>query len=185
MKHSRRYFLGAISTLSILPLSMSNATNVHKAAILLYSRSGNTATLADFIREQIQAPIFRISPKVPYNADYSKMTDGARAEVRNGAYRELASPLPYLSNYDTIFLGSPYWWGSLSVPMSSFLMKSPLDGKNIFPFITSGSSSPEGALERIKELCPHAKIGQYFYVSGTEAHQARQSITNWLKTIGF
>lgn len=60
MKHSRRYFLGAISTLSILPLSMSNATNVHKAAILLYSRSGNTATLADFIREQIQAPIFRI-----------------------------------------------------------------------------------------------------------------------------
>lgn len=112
MKHSRRYFLGAISTLSILPLSMSNATNVHKAAILLYSRSGNTATLADFIREQIQAPIFRISPKVPYNADYSKMTDGARAEVRNGAYRELASPLPDLSNYDTIFLGSPYWWGS-------------------------------------------------------------------------
>ena len=101
MKHSRRYFLGAISTLSILPLSMSNATNVHKAAILLYSRSGNTATLADFIREQIQAPIFRISPKVPYNADYSKMTDGARAEVRNGAYRELASPLPDLSNYDT------------------------------------------------------------------------------------
>ena len=34
MKHSRRYFLGAISTLSILPLSMSNATNVHKGNFL-------------------------------------------------------------------------------------------------------------------------------------------------------
>lgn len=63
MKHSRRYFLGAISTLSILPLSMSNATNVHKAAILLYSRSGTLPFLQTSYENKFRSPYFEFYPK--------------------------------------------------------------------------------------------------------------------------
>ena len=85
----------------------------------------------------------------------------------------------------TLLLGSPYWWGSLSVPMATFLMDENLAGKTVYPFITSGSSSPQGALDRIRELCPQAKIGAHFYVPGAEAADADNDVAAWLKKIGF
>ena len=82
-----------------------------------------------------------------------------------------------------VFLGSPYWWGSLSVPMATFLMDHNLAGKCVYPFITSGSSSPAGALSRIRELCPQAEVGEYFYVPGSQASGAADDVKAWLKKI--
>ena len=113
------------------------------------------------------------------------MTYVARDEVQRKARRELKTPLPDLTSFDTVFLGSPYWWGSLSVPMATLLMDENLAGKTVYPFITSGSSSPQGALDRIRELCPQAKIGAHFYVPGAEAADADNDVAAWLKKIGF
>lgn len=184
---SRRSCLAAAAALAagaLLPAA-SYAADPKKAVIIYYSRSGNTAKLAEFIEARTKLPMIRIDVKEPYAAAYGDMTDIARAEVRAGKRRELSTQIPDLSGYETVFIGSPYWWGSLSVPMATFLMDHPLDGKTIHPFITSGSSSPRGALSRIAELCPRAKMGEHFYVPGSQAAGAQADVNAWLEKIGF
>lgn len=188
MTLSRRTFLqgaAACGTAATLGLGKSIAAEPKKAVVVFYSRSGNTEALARMIGARTGLQVLRIDVKEPYAAEYSDMTYVARDEVQRKARRELKTPLPDLTSFDTVFLGSPYWWGSLSVPMATLLMDENLAGKTVYPFITSGSSSPQGALDRIRELCPQAKIGAHFYVPGAAAADADNDVAAWLKKIGF
>ena len=188
MTLSRRTFLqgaAACGAAATLGLGKSIAAEPKKAVVVFYSRSGNTEALARMIGARTGLQVLRIDVKEPYAAEYSDMTYVARDEVQRKARRELKTPLPDLTSFDTVFLGSPDWWGSLSVPMATFLMDENLAGKTVYPFITSGSSSPQGALDRIRELCPQAKIGAHFYVPGAEAADADNDVAAWLKKIGF
>ena len=173
MTISRRVLLKGAAALGLgaLALPGAMATDFSKAIIIYYSRSGNTESIARVIAEATGAKMLRIDVKEPYAEAYSDMTDIARDEVRRKARRELKTEIPDLSGYEVVYLGSPYWWGSLSVPMSTFLM-------------TSGSSSPSGALSRIRELCPAATMGEHFYVPGSEARDAGADIRAWLRKIG-
>ena len=67
--------------------------------------------------------------------------------------------------------------------MATFLMDHNLAGKRVYLFITSGSSSPAGALSCIRELCPQAEVGEYFYVPGSQASGAADDVKVWLKKI--
>ena len=73
------------------------------------------------------------------------MTYFARDERSRNARREIATAIPDLSAYDIVVIASPYWWGGYSIPMRTFLMDHPLDGKRVLPICVSASSSPEGA----------------------------------------
>lgn len=174
---TRRGFLAAAAAVALTPVSYAEAAG--RRAVVCYSRTGNTWALAEMIAEAAKADLFRIDVAEPYAVSYGAMTDGARAEVIRHAKRTLQTPLPDLSGYGTVFVGSPYWWGSLSTPMNTFLMDNPLTGKTVYPFITSGSSSPEGALARIRELVA-GTVGDYFYVPGADAVSAQRDIERWL-----
>lgn len=191
MSISRRVFLkgaaagGAAAAfgLSAAAPAAAAAVDPAKAIIIYYSRTGSTEAIAEVIAKETGARVLRIDVKDPYAASYGDMTDIARSEVRRKARRELSTTIPDLSGFDVVFLGSPYWWGSLSVPMATFLMDNNLAGKRVYPFITSGSSSPAGALSRIRELCPKAEVGEYFYVPGSQASGAADDVKAWLKKI--
>ena len=46
-----------------------------------------------------------------YFISYAELTDVAKSEQNDNARPEYAGELPDLSSYDTIFIGSPVWWG--------------------------------------------------------------------------
>ncbi len=187
MRHSisRRTVLSGAAALALSSVSVfASAAPKQKIAVVCYSRSGNTWQLAEMIAAKTGAKLFRIDVKVPYAPSYSDMTGGARAEVQSKATKELKE-YPDLSGFDTVFVGSPYWWGGLSTPMRSYLTKVSLAGKKVYPFITSGSSSPEGALSAMRELLKGADVGPFFYTPGGQASSASADITEWLKKIGF
>lgn len=152
-----------------------------KAIVIVYSRTGNTLSLARSVEKATGADFLQLEVKDPYAASYSDMTGVARGEKRNGKRREIKTLIPDLSQYDTIYLGSPYWWGGLSVPMWTFLSDHPLDGKTVYPFITSGSSSAEGAVAEIKALCPKAKVMPEFHATSSDMGSAATDIVKWLK----
>lgn len=183
MKELTRRGLFAVAAAAVLtPVSKVQAAG--RRAVVCYSRTGNTWALAEMIAEAAKADLFRIDVAEPYAVSYGAMTDGARAEVMRHAKRTLKTPIPDLSGYGTVFVGSPYWWGSLSTPMNTFLMDNPLTGKTVYPFITSGSSSPDGALERIRALVA-GTVGDYFYVPGADAVSARRDIERWVKRLNL
>ena len=119
----------------------------------------------------------------PYAANYSDMTYIAREERREGTRREISTKIPDLTPYDTIFLGTPYWWGGVSIPMRTFLMDYPLDDKTVVPFVVSGSSSPEGAWEDIRKYCPKAKILEGFHRTQIEASGCEADLKAWLQRL--
>ncbi len=155
-----------------------------RAAIVCFSRTGNTWAIAQMIAEITKADLFRIDVQDAYAENYNDMTYVAQAEVRRHAKRALKTPLPNLSSYQTVFVGSPLWWSQLSTPMNTFLMDEPLAGKNVFPFTTSASSSPDGVFERVRELVK-GTVGEPFYVSSSDVSGARGDVAAWLKRIGF
>ncbi|MCF0253932.1 MAG: flavodoxin, partial [Duodenibacillus sp.] len=121
----------------------------------------------------------------PYAPDDGDMTYVAQDEIRRGARRELAGPLPDLSGYGTVFLGTPVWWGSLPPPVSTFLKDRPLAGKRVLPFFTSGSSRPGGAVALLRRLCPQARVEPEFWVPGSDAPDSLGELRAWLKARGF
>lgn len=157
------------------------AQSARKGIIIVYSKTGSTYRLAERIREKTAYPLVRIELVKPYAKNYADMTDLARDEINTDARREIATKIPDLSSYTDVYIGGPYWWGGLDVPMRTFLKDHPLDGKRVHPFITSGSSNPEGALDDIKRLCPKATIEPYFYTPGSRAYSSLNELDKWIE----
>ena len=156
-----------------------------KAAIVLYSRTGNTRLLAEHIARRTGAPLFEIEPAEAYASSYSEMTYIARDEILTDARRPLKGPLPDLSEYSRIFVCGPLWWGGLNVPMRSFLAKARLSGKELFPVTTSGSSSPEGVVRDVKRLARKCRVRNEFWVLGSDAAGSLAKLDAWLSRSGF
>lgn len=109
----------------------------------------------------------------------------ARSERANNARREIAAAIPDLSGYDVVVIGSPYWWGGLSIPMRTFLMDHPLAGKRVLPFCVSASSSPSGAWADVRTFCPNAQIAEGFHTTESRAASSRDDLAAWLKRSGL
>lgn len=151
-----------------------------KSIVIVYSRTGNTLELARAVQKATGADFVQIEVDKPYAANYGDMTYIAREEKRQHARREIKTQIPDLSAYDTVYLGSPYWWGGLSVPMWTFLSDHHLDGMTVYPFITSGSSPADGAIAEIRELCPKAKVMPEFHTTSSDLGSASTDILQWL-----
>lgn len=161
------------------------ATPSSDTLIIYFSRTGTTAGLAEKIAERTAAECIGLELQIPYAQAYSEMTDIARNERRSGARREIATVIPDLSAYRNIFIGSPYWWGGLSIPMRTLLSDHPMHGKRVIPFVTSGSSSPTGAWDDIRSLCRQSVIEDGFHVTERSAQNCEQKLEEWLSRLGF
>lgn len=154
-----------------------------KSIVIYFSCTGTVEGLAKKVAKLTGADILKLELVKPYAANYSDMTYIAREERSSGARREIATKIPDLSGYDTIYIGTPYWWGGVSIPMRTFLSDHPMEGKTVVPFVVSGSSSPEGAWEDIHRCCPKAKILDGFHKTQSEAAGADADLENWLKRL--
>lgn len=72
---------------------------------------GNTAIVAELIAEQTGADSFEILPKKDYPYTYQELTDVAKKELNDQARPAYTGEVPDLTNYRTIFIGAPVWWG--------------------------------------------------------------------------
>ena len=152
-----------------------------KSIVIIYSRTGSTEQLARWIAEETKSDYLKLELVEPYAESYGAMTNIAREERASGKRREIKTTIPDLSAYDTIWLGSPYWWGGYSVPMLTFLKDHPLEGKRVLPFCTSGSSSPDGAWSDLRKLAPKAKIEEGFWVPGGDVGSSREELLAWVR----
>lgn len=72
---------------------------------------GSTQYLGRIIAEKTGADVFRIVPIKAYPTDYSAHTAQAKMEQGENARPAIKDDFGDLSQYDTIFLGYPIWWG--------------------------------------------------------------------------
>ena len=144
---------------------------------------GNTEVVAKMIQEMTGSDLFRIEAVNPYPGDYTETTEVARQELSTSARPKLTGRLENLASYDAIFLGYPNWWGTMPMPVFTFLEDYDFSGKTIIPFCTHEGSGLGRSIADIKKTCPHATVPDGLAIRGGEVRNAQAEVSVWLREI--
>ena len=110
-----------------------------KTLVIYYSLSGHTQDIAERIQKMTGADMYRIQTVEKLNR-WPWFYLMLKKQLDNGVYPKLKEPLPDISKYETIFVGGPVWWYTVSTPMRAFLQQMNFQGKKVVPFTTQGSN---------------------------------------------
>ena len=153
---------------------------------------GNTAIVAEMIAEQTGADTFEILPQEDYYPyTYDELTDIAKKELNDNARPAYAGEVPDLSQYSTIFIGAPVWWGDWPMICYTFFEENAdgLAGKTLIPFSTHAGSGLSGFDVKLAGVCPNSTVGTGLAVKGADAQNdqdsVKQSVNDWLAGLGY
>ncbi len=141
---------------------------------------GNTEVAARMIEKQTGGELFRIDPVRQYSRDYTTCTKEAQEELRANARPELRQYPGSIDTYDNVILCYPNWWGTMPMPVCTFLERFDFSGKTIFPLCTHEGSGMGRSEGDIKKLCPGAKVERGLAVRGGSVKSAENDIASWI-----
>jgi flavodoxin len=167
---------------------------LNKTIIVYFSRTGenygvgvidigNTARIAQYINNKIDADTFEIIAKEPYSDVYSEAVDRAQKEKNENARPEFIGEIENIDQYDTVFIGYPIWWSTMPMIMNTFLEKYDMTGKTIIPFSTNEGSGWGSSLTDLRNLCPNSTILNGYNTQGRNAVNAENAVTEWLNNL--
>lgn len=149
--------------------------------IVYFSRTGTTENLAKQIQQETLGDIFKIEVVNPYPEEYRATTDQAKRELNEGYLPPVKEKVENLEKYDTIFLGYPIWWGTMPMPVFTFLKENNFDGKKVIPFVTHrGSRLGRSVLDLTKEL-PNSSVEKNGIA--VRGNVSQREIARWVKEI--
>lgn len=173
------FFYMLLSVAVVIPTTGIQA----RSLVVYFSHSGNTRTVAEQIKSLTGADIFEIIPKKSYPSDYQTVVDQARNEIRTGVRPAIKGGVSDIASYDTLYVGSPCWWGTIAPPVATFLATYDLSGKTIVPFMTHEGSRMGHSEEDIRQLCSRSTILKGLPIRGSQAALATPEIKKWLQEI--
>lgn len=110
------------------------------AIIIYYSRSGNTEKIAKQLQSDLgNIPAIKIEPEEEYG-NYIMSCLRVMKENSSKVIPKFTTPIPDLSEYDTVFLGFPIWAQDVPAFVQDFVRKCDMKGKTVIPFATYGMS---------------------------------------------
>lgn len=152
--------------------------------IVYFSQSGNTEQIAEYIRQDTGADIFRITTVEPYPDVLEDLYERGQTELDAGARPELAGIIENMDSYDTVFLGYPIWGGTCPMAVFSFMEQHDFTGKTVIPFCTHGGSGFSRSISDIEKTLPaDITMKKGFSVSGSRAAEAQADVEAWLDTL--
>ena len=149
---------------------------------------GNTALMASYIADYLQADTFEIVPVNKYSDDYQTSTEEAKKEQNAGARPKIKNELTNLDDYDIIFLGYPIWWGDLPMIVYTFLESYDLSGKTVIPFNTHEGSGSASTYQTIKNKLIKSKVntnGLALQGKVARTSEGKNETIKWLKELGY
>ena len=154
-----------------------------------YVERGNTAIMVDYIKELADADVFEIVPEVPYPSSYSECIAYVNdIEVPQNLRPAYKNDITNLSDYKTVFIGGPIWWGQPPMIIRTFLeAHAELKDKTLIPFGTHGGSGIGSYTTLLKEYFPNATVLEALGISGSSIRDAssKTTVDSWLKRLGL
>lgn len=163
---------------------VNNSMN-KKILIAYYSYSGNTKAVAEQIAKATGGTLFAITTPHQYPQAYNAMTAQAREEIRDGFKPELSSRVENMAQYDTVFIGSPNWWGTYAPAVAAFLAAYDFKGKTVVPFITHGGGGMQEGERDMKKQLPGVAFGQAMAFPGRSSGADEKTLAAWLARLGL
>ena len=159
--------------MSSLIIYFSHAGENYFGGDLKVIEKGNTEVIADFIREDTGADIFKVEELNAYPQDYMKCIEVAKKEHEDNARPELKNALTDIGEYKTLYIG---------FPMLMFTQLESLDftGKTVKPFVTHEGSGFGSSLKDLKKLCEGADIKKGLSIQGSKVNDAEDIVKHWV-----
>ena len=149
--------------------------------ITYFSASGVTKVEAERISKIVNSDLFEIEPKEEYtkeDLDWRNKQSRSSVEMQNKSYRpEIKENNLDISNYDTILIGFPIWWGVAPTVVNTFIESKDFSGKILIPFCTSGGSGMLYCENDLKKTYPEYNWKEGKRLLGTETNE---EIINWI-----
>ena len=193
MKSLKIFLATILTTLSFNVQAKEN--NMDKKLVVFFSKSGNqysvgnvqkgnTAKMAEIIADKTGADIFEVKVKNDtYPTEYEPLTQMAKQEQENNFRPEIIGKVENFSDYNTVFIGSPVWWGDMPMALYTFIESYDWDGKTVVPFVTHEGSGLSSIPVNIKNATK-AKVLNGLAVYGHEAQnepeKTKTKVDNWL-----
>lgn len=155
-----------------------------RTLIVYYSLSGHTKDIAERIQKMTGGELFAIKTVEKINrVPWFYLT--LRKQLKDKVYPELSTEVPDFSQYDTIFVGGPVWWYTVSTPMRAFLQEADFMGKKVVPFTTQGSNVGT-YFEDFAQMAKNAKLLQSASFNNMPEkydHAVDNKITTWINAL--
>ena len=140
---------------------------------------GNTEIAANILQELTGAELFKIDPLLPYSKSYNECIAQAQEDQKRNARPQLKKYPQSLEDYDVIYLGYPNYWGTMPMPVFTFLEHFDFTGKTIYPFCTHEGSGMGHSEQDIRRLCPGAKVEKGLAIHGGSVKNAKNALSTW------
>ena len=172
----------------------SHKNNMSKSIVIFFSHAGdnysvgnievgNTKIVADYITEIKGSDQFEIVTHKYDGMAYMPLIELAKAEANNGELPPYEGTAPDLSQYDTVFIGGPVWWGTYPQVMFTLFKDINLDGKTVIPFTTHEGSGLASCASDVKKTFPKANVTKGFSIYGHEVRTGKAKVEKWLKSL--
>jgi flavodoxin len=159
----------------------SRADKNYCAGKIVDLKVGNTQKAVNIIDGIINADLFKIDPVKKYSPDYNICIQEAKDD-KNADIRPKLKEYPQsMDEYDNIILCYPNYWGTLPMPVWTFLEHFDFSSKTIFPLCTNEGSGMGNSEADIRKLCPGAKLKKGLPLFGSMVDKSQDEIKNWLE----
>lgn len=128
-----------------------------KTLVIYFSAQGTTAKIAKELAASVNADLFEIKPETPYSpADIRWINPLARCNREKFGKKDVpvSGKLENLSDYDTVLIGFPIWYGCAPNIVNTFCKDYDWNGIRVYAFATSISS---GIGKTAEKLAPYLK----------------------------
>ena len=153
-----------------------------KVVTIYYSNNGNTKNVAQNINSVVGGDIKEIKLVENYPKNIFKMSKIVRKQIKDGFLPEIENI--DISNYDVIFVGSPIWNLSMSLPVKTFLKNNNFENKILIPFFTySGGADKKSIIYEINALTNIKDIKKPLFMFENGIILTKQQVIKWLNNI--
>ncbi len=133
-----------------------------KTLVLYFSaESGRTRGVAEAFAKSTGADLCEIRPEKPYTAaDLNWRNPLARCNREFFGKKDVPAEFVSieLSEYDTVFIGFPIWYGCAPIVVNTFCKACDWSGKTVHAFATSGGSGIGKIAEKLRPYLSGAEL---------------------------
>ena len=155
---------------------------MNKILVSFFSATGTTKNVAEKIANVVSGDLFEIVPTQKYsNEDLDWTNKQSRSSIEMADRLSRPATKQKISNiddYDTIVIGFPVWWYTSPTIINTFIEENNLNGKKIYVFVTSGSSTVDGSFNDLLNTYSNLNFISGKRLSGVES---ANEILEWIK----
>lgn len=153
-----------------------------KILTIYYSNGGHTNDVAQNLYSLVGGDIKEIQLLEKYPNNIFKMSKLVREQIKNNYLPDINNV--DISSYDIVFVGSPIWNFSTSLPMKAFLKNNNFENKTLIPFFTySGGANKKNVIREIEDAVNTKDIRMPLFMFENGIFLTKEQLIKWLNNI--